>query len=289
MSQRARIGFKVHDLTASIAFYERLGFSLLDTQIGADIAYMAIRSGVVVLLAGPSVEDMRALLDEPRIAFKPGDVIDFPVDNLDATHKDLIEKGFTEVQEDTDTQGSRRLILHAPSGYTIVFKARITRSPEEIIALYEQGPDEVAKLVAGLTAAELDLARSPGEWSIRQIVHHLAESDSIFLMVFKTALAQSGSTFIRSPYDQEHWATLLGYNERAIETSLALSRAVRTHITQLLRYVPNNWDNYVLLKFASEEGEGHKTTVGGLLGTLGRHVEEHCEEIRETRRRHGLS
>ena len=137
-----------------------------------------------------------------------------------------------------------------------------------------------------LTEADLDLTRAPEEWSIRQIVHHLAETDSMFLMIFESALARSGSTFIRNSYDQAHWAEVLVYQERAIEPSLALIKATRQHITQLLQHIPNHWDCSVLLKFASEEGVGHKVTVGQLLGSLNWHLAEHCAEIHETRRIH---
>jgi len=50
--------------------------------------------------------------------------------------------------------------------------------------------------------------------------------------------------------------------------------------------VPDHWDRYVLLKFAGEEGEGDKVTVGALLDGLNWHLAEHCAEIQEIRRVH---
>jgi len=35
-----------------------------------------------------------------------------------------------------------------------------------------------------------------------------------FLVTLKSALAQSGSTFIRNPYDQPRWVEALAYKER---------------------------------------------------------------------------
>src|SRR5215472_5862260 len=107
-----------------------------------------------------------------------------------------------------------------------------------------------------LTEADLDLTRAPDEWSIRQIVHHLAETDAMFLMIFESALARSGSTFIRNSYDQTHWVETLAYNQRAIEPSLALIKATRWYLAHLFSHIPDHWDRYILLKFASEEGEG---------------------------------
>jgi len=142
--------------------------------------------------------------------------------------------------------------------------------------------------LAGLTEADLDFTRAPEAWSIRQIVHHLAETDAMHLMIFTSALAQSGGTFIRNPYDQDHWVETLAYKERAIEPSLALIKATRQHLAHLFQHIPGHWDCYVLLKFASAEGDGNKVTVGEFLDGLNWHFAEHCAEIRETRRIHQL-
>jgi DinB superfamily len=150
--------------------------------------------------------------------------------------------------------------------------------------LYTRGGDEVEAALAGLTEADLDLTRAPEEWSIRQIVHHLAETDAMFLMIFESALARSGSTFIRNSYDQAHWVETLAYNQRAIEPSLALIKATRWHLVHLFSHIPDHWDRYILLKFASEGGEGHKVTVGQLLDGMNWHLADHCAEICETRR-----
>ena len=93
-------------------------------------------------------------------------------------------------------------------------------------------------------------------------------------------------TFIRNTYDQAHWAETLAYKERTIEPSLALIKATRQHIARLLQHIPDHWDHFVLLKFASDEGEGYKMTVGQQLSEMNWHQAEHCEEINETRRIH---
>jgi hypothetical protein len=287
MPKHARVALKVNDLSSSLIFnVDRLGFQLAESQPDADIAVVLDPDGDPILLAGPTVEDVHSHLDEPRIVFKPGDTLDFSEDNLDVRLVALTAVGLTNIQQEQNGEGDRKLIIKNPSNYTISYIQRVQRAPEEIIALYTRGGDEVEAALAGLTEADLDLTRAPEEWSIRQIVHHLAESESLFLMTFKSALAQSGSTFIRNPYDQAHWVEALAYKQRAIEPSLALIKATRQHITHLLQHIPDHWDRYVLLKFASREGEGDKVTVGQLLDLLSRHLTDHCAEIQETRRIH---
>jgi catechol 2,3-dioxygenase-like lactoylglutathione lyase family enzyme len=280
---------KVNDLASSLAFYvDRLGFQLAESQPGADIALVLAPNGDLLLLAGPAVQEVKSHLDETHVIFKPGDTLDFSEaeENLDARLATLIRCGLTEIQQEQTEEGDRKLSIKDPSNYTISYIERVPRSAEETRMLYSRGGDDVEAALAGLAEADLDLTRAPDEWSIRQIVHHLAETDAMFLMIFESALARSGSTFIRNSYDQAHWAETLVYNQRAIEPSLALIKATRWHLAHLFQHIPDHWDRYVLLKFASEEGEGDKVTIGQLLDGMNWHLADHCREIRETRRIH---
>jgi catechol 2,3-dioxygenase-like lactoylglutathione lyase family enzyme len=288
MPKRFGFALKVNDLAASIAFYaERLGWSLAEEQPATDMAVILDPDDhSPLLLAGPTVEDVSGHLDDPRIVFKPGDTLTFAEKNVDARLADLTARGLTNTRQEETDEGDRKLTIIDPSGYRIVYIQRAHHSPEETLALYSRGGEDVEAALAGLTEADLDLTRAPEEWSIRQIVHHLSESESLFLLTLKSALAQSGSTYIRNPYDQAHWAEALAYKERAVEPSLALIKASRQHLAHLMQHIPDYSERYVLLKFANEEGEGRKITVGEWLGIMNRHLAEHCAEIRETRHVH---
>jgi catechol 2,3-dioxygenase-like lactoylglutathione lyase family enzyme len=289
MPKRPRVALKVNDLASSLIFYvDCLGFQLEESQPDADMAVVLDSYGDFILLAGPAVKDVKSHLDETHVVYKPGDTLDFSEEeeNLDARLAALTARGLTEIQQEQTDEGDRKLTLKDPSNYTINYIQRVQRSPEETIALYVRGGDEVESALTGLTETDLDLTRAPEEWSIRQIVHHLAETDTMFLLIFESALARSGSTFIRNSYDQVHWAEALVYNQRAIEPSLALIKATRWHLAHLFQHIPSYWDRYILLKFATEESEGHKVTVGQLLDGMNWHLADHCAEIRETRRIH---
>lgn len=288
MPNRPRVALKVNNLASSLTFYvDNMGFLLVENQPDADMAVVLGPYGEL-LLAGPAVQDVKGHLDETFVIYKPGDTLDFsePEENLDARLEAFTARGLTGIQHEQTAEGDHKLTIKDPSNYSITYIQRAQRSPEETRALYARGGDDLEALLAGLTEADLDLARAPEEWSIRQIVHHLAEVDTMFLMLFESALAQPGITFIRSAYDQAHWAEALAYHKRAIEPSLALIKATRGHIAHLLQHIPDHWDRFVLLKFASDEGEGYKITVGQELNEMNWHFAEHCAEIRETRRIH---
>ena len=289
MPKRARVALKVNDLASSLSFYvDRMGFQLAESLPDADMAVILDPFGDLVLLAGTAAKDVKSHLDESCVIYKPGDKLDLSEqeENLDARLAALTARGLTDIHLVQTAEGDRKLSIKDPSNYTITYIQRVQRSPEETRALYARGGDDLEAALAGLTEADLDLTRAPEEWSIRQIVHHLAEVDAMFLMIFESALAQPGITFIRNTYDQAHWAETLDYQKRAIEPSLALIKATRRHIARLLQHIPDHWDRFVLLKFASDEGEGYKMTVGQQLSEMNWHQAEHCTEIFETRRIH---
>jgi DinB superfamily len=269
-----------------------LGFELVDHRPYCDLAYVLDVDKDLTFIAGPAVEDVADYLDPPRIIFKPGATIGFIENEPESRHAALLAKGITGAHLVPGFLGDQKLSVPGPDGYTYVFVKQNQHLPADVLAAYEQGLAELDTALAGLSASELDLARTPDQWSIRFIVHHLAESESLFMGQFKTALAQSGATYIRNTYNQETWPITLAYAERPIESSVALIKASRGHILQLLHAIPDYWERYVLVNSADSEGhlgEARKSTVGHLLEVMARHLLEHCAEIREIRQLNGHS
>ncbi len=154
----------------------------------------------------------------------------------------------------------------------------------ERLDIYMRGPDRLGEAVAGLSDAGLDLARTPGEWTIRQIVHHLADGELHWATPIKMALAESGRTYAHNLMDEDRWAEVLDYGDRPVESSLALIRALRAHVADLVRHLPDAWERHV----SFGEDAQWRPTVAELMAIVNRHFEEHVEEILETRRRHNL-
>ncbi len=286
MPNRARVALTVLDLETSIAFYTTLlNFELVESQPDVGLAYIRDSDGDMLLLALLHQTDLRSLLDEPRLLFKPGDTLDFFVDTFEMQHARLVENGLTDMRVEENERGERKLLVTDPNGYHFAFVIPVKRSPEAMIAAYAGLSDEITTALDGLTEADLDLERAPNEWSIRQIIHHLALSTSLSLMPIETVLVNPGSVFVRPPYDQEKWVEVLDYKHRPIVTSLALIRAVQAHITQLLQHVPGSWDHSLVRKFTTED-EGHTSTLSDMITIQIEHTTAHLDEIRQTRKIH---
>lgn len=95
------------------------------------------------------------------------------------------------------------------------------------------------------------------------------------------ALAEPDRTFYGNPYHPETWAEALDYAGRPIGPAVALFRAVREHLVQLLRHLPGAMDRYV----ATPTGERHP--VGQAISMVASHALGHTEQILVTRRLHG--
>ena len=67
-------------------------------------------------------------------------------------------------------------------------------------------PERLRAAVNGLSDAQLDTPYRDGGWTVRQVVHHLADSHANSVIRFKLALTEDWPTV--KPYDEAAWARL---------------------------------------------------------------------------------
>ena len=131
---------------------------------------------------------------------------------------------------------------------TVPYGALITMKPPQdiaaTIARFREGPSLLEATVSGLTDDVLDFAPSGGGWTMRQIVHHVADGDDIWKLGIKMTIGTDQSVFDLGWYreiSQQAWSERWAYGSRSIDASLALMKAIRVHILQLLQSVPESW------------------------------------------------
>jgi DinB superfamily len=169
--------------------------------------------------------------------------------------------------------------------YTRSVRPLVPRSPEEQLALYARGPDELEAALAGLSREDLDQARF-GQWTIRQIVEHVVADDARWTMCMQVAVARPGYTYGHEWFSgkrTEPWAGLWDGREHAIAPLVTLLRANRTHMLAVLHQRPEAWNRYVQFTRAAEQ-EAQTLTVGHMIWLQATHALEHIDEIRQARR-----
>ena len=157
----------------------------------------------------------------------------------------------------------------------------------EIVARYASGIQAVEEALVGLTEIDLDLARAEEKWAIRQIVHHIADAELFWEVAIKAALGNPGCLYDASWYIiNNKWAEPLHYARRPIDGAVALYKAIRGQMLELLEYVPDPWEKCVLFHWANPD-EARRWTVDEMVTWQSRHVPIHVDQILETRRVHG--
>lgn len=92
-------------------------------------------------------------------------------------------------------------------------------------------PGSLRAAVAGLSDAQLDTPYREGGWTVRQVVHHVADSHMNAFIRFKLALTEDWPTI--KPYDEAAWARLPD-SALPLEPSLALIGALHTRWVALV-------------------------------------------------------
>jgi hypothetical protein len=165
----------------------------------------------------------------------------------------------------------------------------INTNPDDTLVHYADGPAQLETALVGLTDPDLDKAQSASTWTIRQIVHHLVDGDDLWNVCIKAALGNSEGLFTLQWYwdkPQTEWAENWGYANRPIEPSLALFRANRFHIVELIRQTPEAWEKSIRIKWPRREEM--RISIGYVLGMQANHVGEHIREILTIRHMHNL-
>ncbi len=152
-------------------------------------------------------------------------------------------------------------------------------TPEErldCIARIRALPQQVAALLDGLSADQLTARPLPGEWSIAQNVHHLADSHLNSYIRLKLILAEEQPTL--KPYDQEVWAEMPDATPADVSASLELLRGLHTRWTGLFEVLTA--DQWTRTGLHPEVGV---ITPEDLVRTYAEHGAAHLDQIQRTR------
>ncbi len=91
-------------------------------------------------------------------------------------------------------------------------------------------PGRLRGAVAGLAESQLDTPYRDGGWTVRQLVHHVADSHMNGYIRLKLGLTESNPTI--KPYDQDGWAALPD-SRMPIDVSLGILDGVHARWAQL--------------------------------------------------------
>jgi len=144
----------------------------------------------------------------------------------------------------------------------------------ELVRLYREGPAAVRDALEGITSQELDHS-SGDEWSPRQVVHHLADSEMTSAIRIRKLLAEDNPVIYG--YDEKTFAHRFSL-DRPIESSLQAFEAARATTAEILeRLADEDWSR------RGWHTESGPYGVETWLRIYAAHGHDHAEQIRRAR------
>lgn len=141
-------------------------------------------------------------------------------------------------------------------------------------------PASLNNAIDGLNEVQIDTPYRDGGWTLRQTVHHLADSHSNSLIRFKLALTEDAAPTIR-PYYEDRWAELSD-NKLPVEVSLKMIDAIHSRWTAILKSMSD--DDFDRTFIHPETGEW---TLESALALYAWHSKHHTAHISGLRDRKG--
>ena len=149
-----------------------------------------------------------------------------------------------------------------------------------LIEHFRTGTADVEAALAGITDEELDRPPAdPGEWTARQVAHHLADSEAMAFIRLRRLVAEDDPLI--AGYDEPEWARRLHY-DRPIGPSIAVLGAVRAASLQLLESLTAaDWER------TGTHSDSGPYGVATWLAIYADHAHDHAGQIRRLRAGHG--
>jgi hypothetical protein len=139
-------------------------------------------------------------------------------------------------------------------------------------------PQQLRQAVANLTEEQLEIPYRPDGWTVRQTVHHVADSHINAYIRFKLALTESTPTI--KPYEEGLWAELPDGKNAPIEWSLELLEMLHKRWGMLLE---NLSEREYAKKFyhPATRHENSLKIITGMYSWHGRHHVAHINTLRK--------
>ncbi len=144
------------------------------------------------------------------------------------------------------------------------------------IQTLRQFPGHLAQLVADMSDEQLDFARFPGDWSTRQVIHHLADSHINAYIRSKFVVTQEQPPL--RAYAQEIWAELPDAKTLPLAPSIAILSGL--HERWALFFENLSESDFARVGVHSEDGP---TTLDAMLEHYAWHCDNHLAQIQTLR------
>lgn len=141
-------------------------------------------------------------------------------------------------------------------------------------------PSLAREAVAGLGDEQLDTLYRPGGWTVRQVVHHMADASMTMYTRFKLALTEDKP--LVKTFEESAWVELADSKRLPVDPALQMLEGVHVRIDAVLRSLPASAFATPFVHPANGE-----MTLDQLLSYFSWHGKHHAAQITALRERMG--
>ncbi|BAO74719.1 YfiT family bacillithiol transferase [Winogradskyella sp. PG-2] len=138
----------------------------------------------------------------------------------------------------------------------------------------ENLPKAIEAVTNNLSEEELNYKYRPEGWTIKQVVHHCADSHINSIIRFKLALTEDTPTI--RPYFEDRFAQLIDYSE-PIDIPLSILKGIHKKLGILLK----NFDQKDLKREFVHPEHGKHFSLEETIGTYAWHSNHHLAHIKQ--------
>lgn len=149
------------------------------------------------------------------------------------------------------------------------------------IAQLEAFPEALKDMVKNLNEEQLETPYRLQGWTVRQLIHHIADSHHNSYIRFKWALTEE--TPVIKPYDEKAWAALFDTCNAPIALSLNHLKAVHAKLVYLLKGLSEK----DLSRTFIHPDSGEATSLAENIGRYAWHGRHHYTHIKNLMQREG--
>ncbi|MEM9681131.1 MAG: YfiT family bacillithiol transferase [Bacteroidota bacterium] len=149
------------------------------------------------------------------------------------------------------------------------------------IRTIEDFPKAIETITSDLSEEELNYRYRPAGWTIRQVIHHCADSHMNSIIRFKLAMTEESPTI--RPYFEDRWAQLTDYSED-ISYALSILKGVHAKLAILMR----SFNDADLKREFIHPEHGKRFSLEETIGTYAWHSNHHLAHIKQAMKHKGI-
>ncbi len=144
------------------------------------------------------------------------------------------------------------------------------------IEQYGQGYDLLIAALKDVPKEAWEFKPSPKDWSVKEVVVHMADSESMAALRVRKLIVEPGTTLMG--YNESGWADALHYQQQDADDALQIIKYARQSTYRLLQTLPDEVFQHAVVHPEYDE----PYTFDKWLTIYSKHIPDHIQQINKT-------